>query len=242
MALALRAALEATIDPNPPRNPSSARFGFVLLDLYDTLVGFDREQIRAERSETARQLGVTLEDLERADKATMPGRMIGEYGLLHSALEEMLRVAGARVNPVDVDWFVDRELATWERAVIVFPVVRPALDRLLDAGVRLGLVSNCCYLTPPLLVRWNLRRYFDSVSLSCQVGCVKPSHAIFEHALGAIGGHREDGLLVDDKQCYVDAAGAIGLSGRRIARGDRSDETGAIRTMTQLADELIGVS
>jgi putative hydrolase of the HAD superfamily len=218
--------------PDPP--------SFLLLDLYDTLVSFDRRLIAARRATTAARLGVTPEALERADRATMPDRMLGRRGGLHDELAGLLRAAGAPAGTRDVAAFVAAELGMWEAAVVVHDDVRPALARLRRHGVRLGLVSNCCHLTPPLLGAWGLRDRFDAVTLSCEAGCVKPSPRLFERALAAIGGEAARGLLVDDRQECVEAARALGLRARRIVRGAPPGAPGVVADLGELADLLLG--
>jgi len=218
------------------------RPAFVLLDLYDTLVTFDRRRVASDRAATAAGLGVTPEALERADRATMPGRMLGRHGCLRGELAELLRVAGADACDAAVSAFVDAELRMWADAAIVHDDVRPALARLRRHGVRLALVSNCCHLTPPLLDTWRLRDCFDAVALSCQVGCAKPAPELFRLTLAAIGGEPSSALVVDDHQGYVDAARAAGLQGRRIDRCRGSGGPGVVSDLGELADELVGAA
>jgi len=211
----------------------------VLLDLYDTLVSFDPRLIAAGRAATAARLGVTPEALERADRATMPDRMLGRHGGLRDELAGLLRAAGAPAGALDVAAFMAAELRMWEAAVVVHDDVRPALARLRRHGVRLGLVSNCSHLTAPLLDMWGLRDRFDAVTLSCEAGCVKPSPRLFERALAAIGGEAARGLLVDDRQDCVEAARALGFRARRIVRGAPPGEAGEVADLGELTDELL---
>jgi HAD superfamily hydrolase (TIGR01509 family) len=165
--------------------------------------------------------------------------MVGDYGRdVRTALGAMLQAAGVEADPQCIDRFTEFEKRTWEDAAIIYPDVRSALERLCAHGVQLVLVSNCCFLTPPLLDAWDLRRYFVEVVLSCELRCVKPDPAIFRYAFTAIDSHPKRGVIVDDNPEYVDAARRLGLAGRQIARGQPSSASGVISDLTQLADEL----
>src|SRR5436853_568573 len=70
------------------------------------------------------------------------------------------------------------EPAVWR----IFEDVRPALDTLAAAGLKLGVISNWDERLRPLLGRLGLIRYFGAVLVSGEVGCVKPQPAIFQQA------------------------------------------------------------
>jgi 8-oxo-dGTP diphosphatase len=216
---------------------------FILLDLYETLVGFDRQPIEDGLASMAGLAGVSPEDLARAERATLRDRMRGCFGTtVEDEYAQILREAGA--DPGLAPTFVEGAFEAWRRAAYLFADVPDALRRLGTAGVRLGLISNCSRLTRPLLDGpWDLGRYFerDAVILSCEIGSLKPERAIFDLSLERIGGTPGAGMLVDDRRQYVDAARALGLDARRIARAPaaRSDDPVEIGDLRELADEVL---
>jgi putative hydrolase of the HAD superfamily len=64
-----------------------------------------------------------------------------------------------------------------------YPGVEDMLQTLRDKGYKVGLISNCTYLTPPVIEKIGLRKKMDLVILSCEVGFVKPQLEIYIAAL-----------------------------------------------------------
>jgi len=104
----------------------------------------------------------------------------------------------------------------------LFPDVRPALERLADAGFRLGIVSNFDSRLDQILAALEIERYFESVIVSSRAGVAKPDPAIFQTALVAFGLESRDAWHVGDTP-HEDIAGAIaaGVRGILLDRGGR---------------------
>jgi HAD superfamily hydrolase (TIGR01509 family) len=73
------------------------------------------------------------------------------------------------------------------------------LDQLRSIGIKLALISN----TPPtsniILDRLELRKRFDEVVFSCDVGFLKPDPRIFKIAFEKLDVHPRNVLVVGDK-------------------------------------------
>ena len=133
----------------------------------------------------------------------------------------------------------------------VFPDVIPALDAMLAAGLRLGVVSNWGWAAPELLQNLELARHFEVLSISARVGYQKPHPAIFQHALELMGIEPDKAVHVGDDP-GADVAGArragiepilIDRRGRRhppIGAGAPADGAPIISDMGELLD-LLGV-
>ncbi len=65
----------------------------------------------------------------------------------------------------------------------VYPDVFPALNRWQKQGIELAVVSNFDSRLYPVLKALNLAEYFTSVTISTEVGAVKPQSQIFTAAL-----------------------------------------------------------
>lgn len=83
----------------------------------------------------------------------------------------------------------------------------PALESLLERGVRLGVVSNWSDRLPALLEGLGLSRYFEVVVASAAFGRSKPDPAIFLEAVRRLGARPESTWHVGD-QPVADVAGA----------------------------------
>ena len=82
------------------------------------------------------------------------------------------------------------------------------LMALHDAGVPVGVVSNTGWDVRTVFAHHGLSGCVDAFVLSCEVGAVKPSAAIFERACAALRAHPADTLMVGDDRAAD--AGAVG--------------------------------
>ncbi|HEU4699919.1 MAG TPA: HAD-IA family hydrolase [Gemmatimonadales bacterium] len=89
----------------------------------------------------------------------------------------------------------------------VHPGTAPALARLRDAGLRLGVVSNSDGRVDSALVAAGLRDHFEVVVDSALVGIEKPDPRIFAAALARLDVGPADALYVGDVY-EVDVVGA----------------------------------
>jgi putative hydrolase of the HAD superfamily len=92
------------------------------------------------------------------------------------------------------------------------PPMIDALGRLVDAGVRIAILSN----VPRDLWRIIMRRHpwtarADVTTLSHEVGITKPDSAIFRVCLSKLRSRAADTVFIDDSLANVDTAGAIGM-------------------------------
>lgn len=92
--------------------------------------------------------------------------------------------------------------AAWMRSVKesrLEPGALRILDNLRAMGMKLALVSN----TPPtsqyILDYLDLRKRFDAIVFSCDVGYLKPDPRIFKVALNELGVTPKETVLVGDK-------------------------------------------
>ncbi len=120
----------------------------------------------------------------------------------------------------------------------VFEDVAPALDTLVSRGIRLGVISNWDERLRMLLRRLNLDRYFDVITVSCEVGFSKPSPVIYEHATTKLGFSPSSILHVgDSSEMDVAGAAAAGFQSLRIFRGADAGKDG-IRSLGELDARL----
>ena len=101
-----------------------------------------------------------------------------------------------------------------------------SIIRALKGKKRLGLLSNtnelhflrCIRPTPVFPL-------FDSITLSYEVGALKPEEAIYRDALRKLSVHANECVFIDDIPAYVEAAKAIGMRGIHFENPDqlRSD-------------------
>ena len=99
--------------------------------------------------------------------------------------------------------------ANWTRD----PDAPALLAALRESGIELGVISNFDYRIYAILEALGLNRYFDSVTISSEAGCAKPSPEIFRMALERHSIPADEALHVgDDKALDVGGARAAGVA------------------------------
>jgi putative hydrolase of the HAD superfamily len=122
----------------------------------------------------------------------------------------------------------------------LFEDVPPVLDRLRDAGLTLGVVSNFEEWLERLLERLGVREHFDVRVISGVEGMEKPDPRIFELAMERAGVGAADSVYVGDNPEFdVDPALALGMFPVLIDRRDRFPEASVARIAS--LDELPGL-
>jgi len=89
----------------------------------------------------------------------------------------------------------------------LYPDVLPAMERLREMGMRMGIISNWDVRLPGLCHHLGLSRYLEFVISSANLGRIKPEASIFRIALERVGVAPEEAVHVGDHY-YADVLGA----------------------------------
>lgn len=223
------------------------KFTAVLFDAGNTLLHLDHARLAPAVSAaagvplTARQLSAAAPAAARAletaggsdrDRALRYLELLfGAAGVPHDRLDAVRRRLAA----------LHAERSLWSG---VAPDTIPALERLRNAGVRLGVVSNSDGGVEEALRAAGLRSLFEVVVDSAQVGVEKPDPRIFAPALTALAARPEDTLYVGDVYA-VDVVGARRAGLEAVLLDPAPDaSTGArdvwtVPSLGHLVDELL---
>lgn len=125
----------------------------------------------------------------------------------------------------------------------LFDDVVPALDRLREAGLRLGVVSNFEEWLERLLEQLGVRDYFEVRVISGVEGLEKPDPRIFELAMERAGVEPDESVYVGDNPEFdVDPALAVGMFPVLIDRRERfPDAPGARITSLEQLPAVLGI-
>jgi HAD superfamily hydrolase (TIGR01509 family) len=88
----------------------------------------------------------------------------------------------------------------------------------LNQICRLGVISNAWPQMEKFLDLLGIRHYFESITISAQVGLSKPNPAIYELALRNLCISAEEAIFVDDMPYNVAAAQEMGLRALWLVR------------------------
>jgi len=113
-----------------------------------------------------------------------------------------LRRLGLEVAPQLIEQIMEMEQDAWLAGVRVGPDAVPTLERLRQAGLRTGLVSNAAYLPRLMSAQLDylgLAPHLDSVTWSSAIGWRKPEPRIFLDALGKLQVSPDRAVFVGDR-------------------------------------------
>jgi putative hydrolase of the HAD superfamily len=187
-----------------------ARFEAVLLDYANTVVQFDRPQMRSIHARLAAYLSRTLAPV---DSATLGAAMdlicvrpalsrdMREFTPLQQ-MQLVLQEAFGRPFGVDDELVADANREFQQLFVSSLELDERTLQALslIRRRARVGLVSNypCGASLRRSLAVLGLERHFDPVVISGEIGYVKPHPRVFEIALGLLGVAPDRVLFVGD--------------------------------------------
>jgi putative hydrolase of the HAD superfamily len=215
----------------------------VLFDLYDTLLYLDGPAVLDTRRRLAVRAGVDPDAWATLWHENILDRMLGKLGGLEDELRTMLRQLGMDPSDALVAELAETEMTGWAGAVTLYPDAVQTLAALREHGLLLGLISNCSSQAGAVLGRIGLAERFDSITLSCEVGVMKPEPAIFEHACTSLGVSPAECIFVADGAfTELDAAQAVGMIAVKIEQdhqsGDYGTSTSYDHRIERLADVL----
>jgi len=218
--------------------------GAILFDLGETLIYLDPEDKR--RVENGRfemvqgylaDRGVrftvdVLRDVYRGSVEALSDDPEREVHI-QSILAEMLRrlsVDGSSIDLGELEKvFYRREVEAWK----LFPDAIPCLEYALEAGFKLGLVSNARsdWAVRAILKRLGLEGYFEAAVTSAQVGWRKPSPEPFIKALEILRETPGRAAFIGDT-FSADIVGAEKIGLKTIFLNRRGEPTPVVQGVT----------
>jgi len=153
------------------------------------------------------QLGVKVEKIYEEGRDVSPedrGRMIFELLGIKFPISESREVelqAGRILS--DAGYF--------RRYPHFNPEAKPVLRELKERGLKIGLISNAARSSRTysrMLNSYGVRKYFDSLTISCEVGYLKPAREIFQCSMKELAVHPHEVIHVGDL-FKADGVGAV---------------------------------
>jgi putative hydrolase of the HAD superfamily len=122
-----------------------------------------------------------------------------------------------------------------------FDDVRPALDTLASASIRLGLISNWDERLRNLIERLRFTNYFEGITISCEIGFAKPSPVIFEQAAARLALPPSSILHVGDSmEMDFQGAKAAGFQALCLDRSRTHSDGANIHSLAELPAQVFG--
>ncbi len=128
--------------------------------------------------------------------------MIKGTDITFEAFDEM-RIAYARQgfdgNSMAISHFGLVKTAWHSEDEVPYPDAHDTLTELKDRGYRLGIIANQNSGLEKRLEAWGLRKFFDVIASSADIGYAKPDREIFEKALEMAGCTAAESVMVGDR-------------------------------------------
>lgn len=119
----------------------------------------------------------------------------------------------------------------------VFPDVEDTLREARTRGLHVGVISNWDERLRPLLDKIGLAQYFDSITISCDIGAEKPQAEIFLAALRTAGVAAAEAVHIGDSY-DEDVRGAEAVGMRAVYLDRRGSTANGIRSLKDIWSRL----
>lgn len=168
-----------------------------------------------------------------------PDRWIPIQTHLNERFVATLRAVGRRGTAQDIAWFEEVYLDHHLKVNLLFPDVKPGLERLGKLGLHIGVLSDVDEMWAKYVLRaQGITGYFASMTTSEAVGVGKPNPAIFRAALAkAKVAPAEAGMVGDSARRDIEGAKAVGMVAIQMDRHGMSIPSADQRVRT--VDELV---
>lgn len=217
----------------------------VLFDLYQTLLrGGSMAELDSNSGVMAEALGVDRARFVELWRSTTSARWRGELGTLSEALRTMACRLGGNPTSAALRFAEVTRLRQCREWLWPPATVLETLDQLRQAGMRLGLVSNCSPETVTLWPGQPLAQLFDAVGFSCVIGVAKPDPTIFLKVCSDLGVAPQTCVFVGDGGSdELAAATTLGMRAIRTRQFADNDPgwTGPEITDLRQLPRLLGV-
>jgi epoxide hydrolase-like predicted phosphatase len=166
-----------------------------------------RTEYQAPRQQLAERFNMEYEDIDKA--------VFGSPSALRASLgeiteEEHWKEIGKRFKLSDAD------LKAFETSFFAGDVIdRDFLEYIdtLRPKHHVGLISNAWSGLRDYMTKEKVIQFFDSVTISAEVGAVKPEPKILQIALEQAGVKAEEAVFVDDFPANIMACESLGMKG-----------------------------
>ncbi|MCX8147231.1 MAG: HAD family hydrolase [Candidatus Woesearchaeota archaeon] len=145
-----------------------------------------------------------------------------------------------KVNPPD--FVYDKLVGVWNKNKLLARPYPEAIEALaeLKRGYKLALVSNTdCFGVNELLDKYDMRKFFDVIALSFEVGALKTDKKMFEYVIKKLKVKKNEVIMVGDS-IESDMVGAenIGIKGILIDRSNKREYPIKVQSLSEIEDAI----
>lgn len=175
----------------------------VIFDMYETLITiWNADNIfRYQGKEIAKDMGISEPIFREIWDTTEEDRTKGIV-TFEEVIERILRTHDIYTKDL-LNLIVDKRMkASEDYCRHMHPQIIPMIESLKQAGIKIGLITNCYPEEKVALKKGPLYMYFDVICMSCDLGVKKPQQEIFEICIEKLGVKPEECLYIGDGGSY----------------------------------------
>jgi 2-haloalkanoic acid dehalogenase type II len=164
--------------------------------------------------------------------------MTKKFGSLKEAFEAVSKEFDIPVR----DFVIEKLIGMWNKNMLLakpFPETEEVLQRL-KKDHKLALVSNTDpFSIENVLDKYQLRKYFEVIALSCETGVLKTDPKMFQHVLKKLKVKKAEAIMVGDSmQSDIEGAEAAGIKAVLLDRRGKREYQHKIETLDGIYDFL----
>jgi len=186
----------------------------VIFDLYGTLIDlFSWETAQKVLAEMAEALSLPVKLFQRLWTDTYPERVTGAFPDSESYLLDLYKRLRTVPCETGLRTAIDVKNEFTRSLMVPRPDAEQTLTRLKQAGLKLGLLTNCSWEVPTYWNQTPLGPLMDAAVFSFAVGCKKPDRRIYEITSERLGVQLNDCIFVGDGgNQELEGAEAVGMT------------------------------
>ncbi|MFA5887330.1 MAG: HAD family hydrolase [Candidatus Nanoarchaeia archaeon] len=161
--------------------------------------------------------------------------MTQKFETLEDGYKAACEAFGREVDYRDMNDFIGMWNKNWMLAKLYEDTIE-LLEMLKEKGIKIALVSNTdCFSVDKIIDKFELKKYFDVIALSCDKGLLKSDSKMFESILEELGVSAEDALMIGDSpETDIEPARKVGIKAVLIDRMDRRPYEDKIISLKQV--------
>jgi len=225
----------------------NVNFRAVIFDLFGTIVDGFAASSGGYQEQFCAALAVSNDQLAPHWRDLTERRTLGEFQTVEASIESLCDLIGTKVTAGQILKAVETRLSLTRHALKPKSDAIATFEGLKDAGLRLGLLSNCSIEIPIVWPETEFAKMFDAAVFSSRERIKKPAAEMYQLICERLGVAAKECMYVADGENFELAAAAnVGMHPVLIRNNGSDNKKEVLRearewkgaAVSQLADLL----
>ncbi len=164
--------------------------------------------------------------------------MLNKHDSLYDGFREVAKEFG--VNPPD--FVYDKLVGLWNKNKLLAKPYTETMDALthLSRKYTLAIVSNTdCFSINEIVDKYDMRKFFDVISLSYETGLLKTDRKMFSSVLKKLRVKKEEAVMAGDSmESDIIGAEHAGVKAILVDRRDKRDYPNKVKGLDEIEDTI----